>query len=475
MSLLPVALMVSGCAAVGPDYVSPTPDVPAAWQRGDMTAGVTTAETIGDVSQWWLHFSDPRLSELIEQSLRGNTDLRSAQARLREARARRVLAGANLFPTVTTSASARQSKGSAEVGSGNTTELYSAGFDASWEPDVFGGVRRGTEAAQVDLEASTASLYNTQVSLVAEVARNYVELRAFQTRLAIARNNLASQAETLQLTDWRAQAGLVSSLDVEQARANVEQTRAQIPSLETSLAESEHRLAILLGQAPGALREKLAAPAPIPTVSDQVAIGIPADVLRRRPDVRAAERQLAAETARIGQAEAARYPNFTLSGSIGLEALSLGALGGNAVTRSLLASVRQTIFDAGRLRQQVEIQNAIQERALVSYEAAVLTALQDVENALVSLANSRDRQAALRSAVEAARNAALLARNRYASGLIDFQTVLNTERTVLTIEDSLASAEAEGATALVQLYKALGGGWPAATSDAAATQETNYE
>lgn len=468
-----LALVVAGCAAVGPDYVAPVPDAPAAWRRGDVA--VASVQPVGDLSRWWQRFGDATLSELVEQALRGNTDLRSAQARLREARARRALAGAAFYPSATASGSAGSNKSSSEIGSGNTTELYSAGFDASWEPDVFGGVRRGREAAQADLQASAANLYNTQVTLVAEVARNYVELRAFQARLAIARNNLASQAETLQLTEWRAQAGLVSSLDVEQARANVEQTRAQIPSLETSLAESEHRLAILLGQAPGTLREKFAAPAPIPTGSDQVAIGIPADVLRRRPDVRAAERQLAAETARIGQAEAARYPNFTLSGSIGLEALSLGALGGNAVTRSLLASVRQTIFDAGRLRQQVEIQNAIQERALVGYEAAVLTALQEVENALVALANSRDRQAALRSAVEAARNAVLLARNRYTSGLIDFQTVLNTERTVLTIEDNLASAEAEGATALVQLYKALGGGWPAAAADAAATQETQHE
>lgn len=468
-----LVLMVAGCAAVGPDYVAPTPSVPGIWQRGDMA--VATGQPVGDLSQWWQRLGDPGLSALIEQALRGNTDLRSAQARLREARARRALAGAQFYPSVTASGSASSNKSSAEVGSGNTTELYSAGFDASWEPDVFGAVRRGAEAAQADLEASAASLYNTQVSLVAEVARNYVELRSFQARIAIARNNLASQSETLQLTDWRAQAGLVSSLDVEQARANVEQTRAQIPSLETSLAESEHRLAILLGQAPGALHEKLAAPAPIPAAPDQVAVGIPADVLRQRSDVRTAERKLAAETARIGQAEAARYPNFTLSGSIGLEALSLGALGGNAVTRSMLASVKETILDGGRLRRQVEIQSAIQEQALVGYEAAVLTALQDVENALVSLANSRQRQATLRSAVEAAHNAALLARDRYTSGLIDFQTVLNTERTVLTIEDSLASAEAEGATALVQLYKALGGGWPAAASGTTITRETNHE
>jgi NodT family efflux transporter outer membrane factor (OMF) lipoprotein len=450
------ALAVAGCAAVGPEYAPPQVDVPPAWERA---GGIASRES-EDLSAWWERLQDPALSGLMQEALAGSLELRSARARLRQARALRAAAGAERFPTVTASSAASRSKGSREVGSGRTIELYSAGFDASWEPDVFGGVRRGIEAAQAELEASEASLQNTRVSLVAEVALNYVEVRAFQARLAIARTSLESQAETFQLTDWRAQAGLAGALDVEQARTQLEQTRAQVPVLETSLAQAEHRLAVLLGRSPGALRERLAVRGPIPVPPQQVAVGIPADTLRQRPDVRAAERALAAETARIGQAQAARYPSFRLSGSIGLEALTASALGASgAAASALAASVATTIFDAGRLRQQVEAQSAVAEQALASYEAAILTALEDVENALVFLANTGQRAAALGAAAEAARNAELLARQRYQSGLTDFLTLLDTQRTLLSIEDNLAATQAERASALIQLYKALGGGW----------------
>jgi NodT family efflux transporter outer membrane factor (OMF) lipoprotein len=441
---------------VGPDYAPPGVDLPPAWDRA---SDIATAGR-EDLSAWWKRLEDPVLSGLIADSLAASLDLRNAKARLRQARALRAAAGAERFPTVSASASASRAKGSEQTGSGRTTELYSAGFDARWEPDVFGGARRGIEAAQADLEASEASLQNTRVSLIAEVALNYVEVRNFQARLAIARANLGSQAETFQLTDWRAQAGLAGALDVERARTQLEQTRAQIPSLATSLAQAEHRLAVLLGRAPGQLRERLAVRGPVPVPPARVAVGIPADTLRQRPDVRAAERTLAAETARIGQAQAARYPGFALSGSIGLEALSASALGASgAAASAIAASAATVIFDGGRLRQQVEAQSAVAEQALVSYEAAILTALEDVENALVSLANSAQRAAALGRAAEAARNAELLARQRYESGLIDFLTLLDTQRTLLSIEDSLAATQAESASALIQLYKALGGGW----------------
>jgi NodT family efflux transporter outer membrane factor (OMF) lipoprotein len=452
--LVPVAL--AGCMTAGPEYRVPELPLPAAWSGAP-------AESREDLSRWWERLGDPLLTEFVALAMRANPDLRTAQARLREARARRALASAQRLPGVDASASASASRRS---DTGATRELYSAGFDASWELDLFGGRRRALEAADADLQASAATLDGARVSLAAEVARNYVEVRAFQARVAIARGNLDSQSETLQLTDWRAQAGLVGSLDVEQARANREQTRAQIPALQTSLAGAQHRLALLLGLPPQALQARLAAAAPIPQAPARVAIGIPADVLRQRPDVRAAERALAAETARIGQAEAARYPGLQLTGSIGLEALGLDALtgGGATTTRALAAAASVPIFDGGRLRQQVEIQRAVQERAHVSYEAAVLTALQDVENALVGLGNSGARRAALAAALTAARNAALLAHYRYSAGLVNFQTVLDTERTVLTIEDSLAATEAEGVSALIQLYKALGGGWdPAGT------------
>ena len=457
---LPAILLavLSGCASVGPDYARPEVPVPANWTNAPAKSAMAQ-----DLSRWWLQLGDPRLSDLIAQSLQASPDLRSAQAKLREARARRGLAGANQFPTVNASLAENHSKSSAASGIGLTRALYSAGFDAGWEPDIFGGARRAVEAAQADLEGSEASLRDTQVSLAAEVALNYVELRAFQARLAIARDNLASQTETLELTGWRAEAGLTSSLDVEQARTNREQTRALIPSLQSSLAQAEHRLAILLGQTPGALHDKLATPAPIPAAPDSVALGIPADTLRQRPDVRVAERKLAAETARIGEATAALYPGFKLSGSIGWEALSFGALGGgDSLTRSLLGSVAATIFDGGRIRQRIEIQNAIQEQALVNYEKTVLGALEEVENALVSYANSRRREQALREAADAAHNAVLMARHRYATGITDFQKVLDTERTLLTVQDSLKTTEAESISALIRLYKALGGGWQAA-------------
>jgi len=446
---------------VGPDYQAPTPDVPAGWTRLDPTARpVARAETPGDLSQWWQRLNDPLLSGLIDEALQASPDLRTAQARLREARARRTVAAAGQYPNVTASGGASRSQSSEEVGSGETRNFFSAGFDASWELDVFGGVRRSVEAAEADLASSLASLEDTRVSLASEVALNYVEVRTRQILLGIARDNLASQSETLQLTEWRAQAGLVSSQDVEQARSNREQTRAQIPLLETSLAEAEHALDILLGKTPGTLHARLAAPGALPVLPDQIAVGIPADTLRQRPDVRAAERRLAAETARVGVAEAARYPSFNLSGSIGLEALTFGALGSSdAVASSLFAGIAGPLFDAGRLRAQVEIQDAVREQAQVAYEQTVLVALLDVENALVALVRNRERVEALASAVESVRNAAQLERQRYSAGLIDFQSVLDSERSVLLLEESLASARANGVQALIRLYKALGGGW----------------
>lgn len=465
LSRLLTALSVLGlaaCVTVGPDYTAPQTGAPAGWNRLEPAATPTVAaEATGDLSRWWLNLNDPLLSELIDQAMQASPDLRSARARLREARARSAVAVAGLFPSVTASGSASRSRSSEETGGGVTRSLFTAGFDASWELDLFGGIRRGIEAAGADLESSAAGLQGARVSLAAEVAQNYVELRTLQARLAIARANLATQSETLQLTDWRAQAGLVSSQDVEQARSNREQTRAQIPSLETSLAEAEHRLDILLGTAPGTLHGRLSVPGSLPAVPDRIAVGIPADTLRRRPDIRAAERALAAETARVGVAEAARYPSLTLSGSIGLEALTLSALGnGGAVTSSLLGSITAPVFNAGRLRNQVEIQDAVREQALVAYEKTVLTALQEVENALVALSRTHERTGALALAADSARSAADLARQRYGAGLIDFQSVLDTERNVLSVEDSLASTRADGVLALIGLYKALGGGWP---------------
>jgi NodT family efflux transporter outer membrane factor (OMF) lipoprotein len=456
------ALALAGCA-VGPDYRAPELEVPVAWtEAGRGTSAARTA----DLSRWWRQVDDPLLWELIDQALAASPDMQTARARLRESRARRDFASAQRFPEVGASASARRIDGSAESGSGAAFDSYGVGLDASWEADVFGGRRRALEAAQADLEASQADLYATQVSLAAEVALAYVDLRSAQARLATARSNLASQVETLQLTEWRAQAGLTSSLNVEQARANSEQTRAALPLLETGIAQSGHRLAVLLGKPPGAFKDRLAAAGPIPAAPDMLAVGIPTDTLRQRPDVRAAERNLAAATAFVGVAEAARYPNLSFTGSIGLEALQAGRLfGGSAGLYSLAASIVAPVFDAGRRQQQVEIQDALREQALVGYEKTVLLALEEVENALVGLANARDRRDALTAAAEAARNAALLARQRFSTGIIDFQVVLDTERTALVIDDALAAAQAEVAASLVRLYKALGGGWSQAQAN----------
>ncbi len=466
--LMLTSLGILGCTVVGPTYRKTEPNAPAKWSRLETTAPqVADANARGDdVGQWWRRLNDPLLSQLVDEAQRQSLDVRKAEARLREARARQGVASAGRYPDVSASASASRSGsivGPNSVGAGTATvagNQFSAGFDASWELDVFGGVRRSVEAAVADQEAIAAGLDDVRVSLVAEVAKSYVEVRSLQSRLDIARTNLASQSETLELTELRARAGLVNAQDVEQARSNREQTVAQIPSLDGSLAEAEHRLDILLGKVPGTLHARLSTAGALPEIPSRVAVGIPADTLRQRPDVHTAERKLAAETARVGVAEAARYPTFKLSGSIGLESLSPDATGGGTgASYSLLGGIAAPIFSAGRLKNQVIAQDAVREQAQVAYEQTVLTALQDVENALVALARSRERGEALVRAGAAARTAAQLARQRYGAGIIDFQSVIDTERTVLSVEDSLASTRADGVLALIRLYKALGGGW----------------
>lgn len=458
-AMLAWATLLSGCFMAGADYVRPSATdlrVPPQWS-GDLPGGTSGGL---DVADWWQHLGDAQMTSLVARALAASPDVAAARARLREARAQRGLAGAELWPSVTLGASGQYLDTSADSGSGDGQELYRAGFDASWEPDLFGGRRRALEAASADVETATASLHDVHVTLAAEVARSYVELRSNQARIAITGANLASQSETLDLARWRVQAGLASSVDFEQASTNVEQTRATIPAHETARAEAEHRLATLLGVAPSALSEELAASAPIPSIPEPLTTGIPADVLRQRPDVVAAERTLAAESARVGEATAAKYPSLSLSGSLGPEALTIGALtNGSSIAAGVAGSLAQTIFDAGRIASRIEAREALQEQALAAYRATVLSALEDVENALVSLVKTRERTAALARGVGSARNAALLARHQYAAGLVDFQTVLDTERTALQVEDDLTTAQASGTIAVIQLYKALGGGW----------------
>jgi len=464
------ALALGGCALsplAGPDYQPPEITVPAGWTRS-LPGTQDSARPPVDLAAWWQQLNEPLLDELVTQALAAAPDLRSARARLRQSRAASDLAVAGRWPSVGLSAARKRAKESATASAGELTQtVYNAGFDASWEPDVFGGTRRGVEAAAADTQASEATLNNTQVSLAAEVVLNYIALRSNQGRIAIARDNLASQDETLALTGWRAEAGLSSQLEVEQARTTREQTRASIPLLESGQAAAEHRLAVLAGQSPGALHARLAEVLPLPRAPQQLASAIPAETLRQRPDVRAAERTLAAETARIGVQTAARYPDLTLSGSFGWQAFSLSGLGTAAsVTHAVAGTLAATLFDGGRMRSRISAQEAVQEQALAAYEKTVLSALEDVENALAAYAAGRDSETARRAAAEAARTAALLARQLYQSGLIDFQKVLDTERTRLSAEDALATAQADILNAVVQLYKALGGGWKNLESEA---------
>lgn len=449
--LTPAVALLAGCASlVQPDGSLPQTPVPAAWSA-PTPAGVPATS----LAQWWQRFNDPQLTRLVTQALQANTSLRSAQAALQQARAQVDVQAAGLLPSVGASASAQRSRASNSTGNS-----FQAGFDASWEPDVFGRLRSGVNASQADAQAAEASLADVQVSLAAETAVNYIELRGLQQRLAIARSNLASQQETLQITQWRLQAGLTTSLVAEQARAAAEQTAAQIPALESSLAQSRHSLAVLTGQAPLALDAQLADAVAVPQPAQDLALAIPAETLRQRPDVRAAEQRIAAALARVSQADAARYPDFSISGSLGLRALTLGALtNGGSVASALLASVSMPVFDGGAARAQVRVQEAALAQARVAYEASVLTALKDVEDALVALRGDRERLVRLQAAADAAGNAALLAQQRYSSGLIDFQSVLETQRTLLSTQDSVATTVASVSADHVRLYKALGGGW----------------
>ena len=405
------------------------------------------------LNDWWHQFNDPLLTMLITQALQANTTVRSAQATLQQARALRDIGAAGLSPSLSASGSAQRGKSDG----GDTSNSLRAGLDARWELDVFGARRSSLDASEADAQASQASLADVQVSIAAEVALAYIQLRGLQAQLQIARNNLASQQETLQITDWRLQAGLTTTLELEQARAAAEQTSAQLPTLQTSIRQTQLSLALLSGQTPDTLQGLVAESRPIPEIAGDWALGIPAQTLRQRPDVRAAEQRIRAALSRVSAADAARYPGFALSGSLGLNALSLTSP--TRIASALLGSISVPLFDGGAVLAQVRAQEAALEQARVAYEAVVLTALKDVESALAALQGDRARQLHLQNAATAAANAALLAQQRYASGLIDFQTVLQTQRTLLTAQDSMASTQAAISTDHVRLVKALGGGW----------------
>ncbi len=448
-----VTLLMAGCAAVGPDYSKPTVPIPAGWHsklQGGLTAGGPLR-----LARWWTVFRDPILSHLIKQAAANNLDLKKARARLLEARARRDMSRSGLYPALNASGSVSKNRGH------NTeTNRYNAGFDAGWELDIFGGVRRSVEAATADLQADQEDLRDILVSLLAEVCQNYIDVRSCQTRLTVAASNIHTQQDSLQLVKSRYESGLVTNLDVQQATYSLENSQAQLPSLRSGLNTAMNNLALLLGLPPGALYKQLWHPEPIPLPPPRIAVGVPADLIRRRPDIRRAERRLAAQSARVGVAAAALYPSLKLSGSISFAALSLNHLLASINrTSSIGPGISWPIFAAGQIRANIRAQSAVRDQYLIQYESTILIALNEVENALTAYANEQNRKHHLELSAAAATKSVKLAKVRYAAGLTNFTAVLNAQESMLAIQDQTAQSDSTQSVDLVRIYKALGGGW----------------
>ena len=462
--------LAAGCS-VGPNYEKPDLRVPAGWQEAQQS-GVDTKSA--ELTRWWTKFNDPVLDSLVDRAVKSNLDLRLAEARIREARASRVVTASGAWPTVDVSGSYTRNR-SSENAFGVPTQgavitppgginldqnLYRSGFDANWEIDVFGGVRRSVEAADATIDATVEDRRDVLVTLLGEVATNYVDLRGFQRQLAVARANLKTQQDTLELTQVRFQAGLASDLDVAQQEAQVNTTASQIPTLESGLKQAAYALDVLLGLQPGALWGELAKETEIPVLPAEVLVGLPSDLLRRRPDIRRAERQLAAATAQVGAATADLFPKFFLTGVAGLQSISASDwISGGSRFWSIGPRITWPVFDAGKIRANIEIRNAQQEQALTLYEKSILNAFRDVETALVNYANEQARNQSLTEAVIANRRAVAMANELYIRGLNDFLNVLDTQRSLYVTESALTQSQATMATNLVALYKALGGGW----------------
>jgi NodT family efflux transporter outer membrane factor (OMF) lipoprotein len=474
-AILMLALgMVQACT-VGPDYHPKSATelgVPDAWS-------VTAAPTAEDLTRWWGNFDDPVLGQLVEQAAAANLDLAQAVARLRQAREALVISRADLVPNI--SGGAGYSRTETLRGGGTTVTLpdgtvattggggrdnFSLGLDASYQLDLFGGIRRDVEASRARYEAAGFDYATTLLSVQSEVARNYVLARAFQAQLDNARANLAIQDDNLEIAGFRVQAGLVSSVDVEQARASRAQTAAGIPPLEQQYNAAVSRIGVLTGQAPGALKAMMAPVRPIPRGPDSVGAGIPANVLRQRPDVRSAERNLAAATAQIGVAQAQLYPALNISGSLDTSARNIGGVF-DTITGGLFAGLTQAIFNGGRLNAQVRSSRAAADGAFAAYRQTVLFAMEDIENAIVALQSAQERERQFAIALDAATNSAILARSQYRSGLTDFTTLNTQEASLISARNGLVQARSDRATALIALYAALGGGWDASVAPAA--------
>jgi len=472
-SRAPLAALVLLCAAgclVGPNYRRPEVVTPPSF--GELaptapTAGRSDAVEGGTPTAWWTTFDDQLLTSLIQRTARANLTLQQAEARVREARASRRIAAAELWPQAEATGSytrERTSKNGLSVGgAGKVFNLFQAGFDANWEVDVFGGNRRAVEAADASVEAAEDDRNAFLVSLMGEVGLEYVTYRSLQQRIALANQNLAAQQGTLDLTRRLFSAGLAPELDVQRAAAQVATTASTIPLLVQQAAQAMHALSVLIGEPPMTLREELAAVGPIPKPPAQVAVGLPSELLLRRPDVARSERQLAAQTAEIGVATRDLFPRFFITGAASLQSVrSSDFFDWQSRLLSIAPSVSWQIFSGGRIRGNIALQTATQHEFLAAYEAAVLQAFQDVEDALVAFSHEQATRAQLEDAVRANERAADLARQAYAQGLTDFLTVLVAEQSVFTSQDTLAQTQRDVALQLVALYKAVGGGWEAA-------------
>ncbi|WP_052420751.1 efflux transporter outer membrane subunit [Paraburkholderia ferrariae] len=471
--ILGACALLAGCA-VGPDYRAPHPDVPAQWSAQSLR----TTDAQPDLHQWWRRLNDPLLDELVDEATRGNLDVATATARIREARATVREAGGALYPSLNGSGSLTRAgagpnaiagpspsmPGALPSGSpGSPVNLFQAGFDASWEIDLFGANRRALEAARGGLDAAQWDLRSTQLSLIGDVTTRYVEARGYQARLALARATADSQQETARLTRVRYEAGANSGLDAANASGEAQATLASIPALEAAYAQTVYSLSVLTGQTPGALVARMQQAHDVPAPPLPVAMGVPADVLLARPDVRAAERRYAQSTAHVGVAQAARYPRVTLTGALGTSGTQFGDLAHHSsIGWSIGPSVTIPLFDGGRLKAAVEIADAQRDQSFVAYRAAVLTALQDVENASVALARETESVQSLQRSADAYGQAASMAKSLYRSGSTGFLELLVADRAQFAAQDALIQSRVRVTTDYIALNKALGGGWDGA-------------
>ncbi len=454
--------LLSGCA-VGPNYHPPKTSASAQW-AASLAGGETNVEPVDE--SWWETFHDAELDALISRAVQSNLVLHIAEARIREARAQRGVVAADLGPSMDTSGSYSRNRFSKNEfpafppGTDLDYDQYQSGFDAAWELDVFGGTRRAIQAANADIAAAELGRDDVLRSLLGEVARDYIAARAFQQRLAITHQNIEAQRHVVNLTRDRFHAGLTTDLDVQQAEALLAATEAEVPALETGFQESAYQLDVLLALPSGQLLAELSKTMPIPVAPPQVPVGLPSDLLQRRPDVRRAERELAAATARIGAAKADLFPKFSLTGSVDLISVSASDWW-DAGSRFWLAgpTVVWPIFQSGRIRANIRVQNARTEQALAQYQQTILTAFQDVNSALTAYAKEQIRHQSLARSVQASQQAETLAESQYRRGLVDFLPVLTSQQSLYQAQDALVQSDQFVALDLVALYKALGGGW----------------